>query len=67
MESVPSGKAQLQGEDLFTPALLCQRRGKTVQEWASKAFPCGVAMPLGTVNSERSREGAKVRRLGHKR
>lgn len=67
MESVPSGKAQLQGEDLFAPALLCQKEVKTVQKWASKAFPCEVAMPQGTVNSERSREGAKVRRLGHKR
>ena len=67
MESVPNGKAQLQGKDLFTAALLCQRRGETVQEWASKAFPCEVAMPQGTVNSERSRAGAKARRRGHKR
>lgn len=49
--------------------LLCfaKKEVKTVQKWASKAFPCEVAMPQGTVNSERSREGAKVRRLGHKR
>ena len=67
MESVPNGKAQLQGEDLFTPALLCQRRGKTVQEWAPKAFPCEVAMLQGTVNSEKNREVVKVRRLVHKR
>lgn len=65
MESVPNGKAQLQGEDLFTPA--CQRRGETVQEGLLKHFPCEVAMPQGTVNSERSREGAKARRRGHKR
>lgn len=32
MESVPSGKAQLQGEDLFAPALLCQKRGKNSAE-----------------------------------
>lgn len=31
IESLPNGKAQRQGKDLFTPVLLCQRRGRTMR------------------------------------
>lgn len=49
--------------------LLCfaKEEVKQCRSGLLKHFPCEVAMPQGTVNSERSREGAKARRRGHKR